>query len=107
VASDFDAHAESEKIVGMFMNECKDLNKNLTIERAECKKRLSDEVSSLTPEQLRSVGLALERRVPTDQTEINIQVDSDARVTGLTFEHPVNWYQALDVRYEQKSNRRP
>jgi len=102
VASDFDAHVESEKIVGMFMSECKDLNKNLTVERAECKKRMSDELSSLTPEQMRKVGLVLERRVPTDQTQINIEVDSDARVTGLTFENPSNWYQPLNVRYEHK-----
>lgn len=98
MASDF-ASAESEKLITMFNDECRPLRLNLTIERAECEKKMTDEINPLDAGMMREVGLKFERRVP-DSTAIEILLDSQARVIGFSFKNAENWERPLVARHK-------
>jgi hypothetical protein len=95
----FDGAAFGEKLVKIFGEECHPLVPQLVIERAECQKKMIDEINPLNPDQMRAVGLKLERRI-TNAIAVEVLIDSDARVTGFSFKDADNWSHPLVARHK-------
>ena len=99
MSDNFNAHKEAIKIERMA---AKLVDSMYPIERGDLQKKLQDEVNGLTPEQMRSVGLFIEKDTPRMDAMTgyfnDVTLDGDNNVTGFIFNR-----QARTVSVERKN----